>query len=64
MLRAGLRARGGFVRWLPPRRKPHFFTDDRSRTHPHGYDIGKLGPKRLIEGERRTSHPETRDAPR
>ena len=53
MLRAGLKLRGAFVRWLPPRKQPHFFTDNANRTHPHGYEIGTLGPERLIEGEKR-----------
>jgi hypothetical protein len=51
LLRASLRLRGAFVRCLPPRREPHFFTDERNRTHPHGYEISKLGPPRLVEKE-------------
>ena len=27
VLRGGLKLRGRVVRWLPPRREPHFFTD-------------------------------------
>ena len=30
MLRAALRLRGRLVRWLPPRKRPHFFTDNRA----------------------------------
>jgi hypothetical protein len=53
LLRAGLKLRGRFVRFLPPRKEPHFFTDDRNRTWSRGYRIGELGPPRLIEGARR-----------
>ena len=55
--RGGLKLRGRFVRFLPPRREPHFFTDDRNRTHPRGYEIRKLGPPRLVAGEERTKAP-------
>ena len=48
-----LRLRGAFVRWLPPRRTPSFFTDRPNRTHPDGYAVGSLGPPRLVEAERR-----------
>jgi len=54
LLRFGLRMRGHVVRWLPPRREPHFFTDDRNRTHPQGYEISKLGPPRLVAAEKRS----------
>lgn len=61
ILRAGLKMRGWFVRWLPPRRRPHFFTDNPNRTHPHGYAIEELGPPHLIAAERdhepRAPHP-------
>jgi hypothetical protein len=53
LVRGALRVRGGLVRWLPPRRRPHFFTDGHNRTHPEGYEIGSLGPPRLVEAERR-----------
>jgi hypothetical protein len=53
LLRAGLKLRGTAVRWLPPRRKPHFFTDNRNRTYPRGYRIAELGPPRLVAAERR-----------
>ncbi len=52
-LRAMLKLRGRIVRWLPPRRTPHFFTDDRNRTHPRGYAISELGPPRLVAAEKR-----------
>lgn len=52
-LRAGLKARGLAVRFFPPRRAPHFFTDDRNRTHPDGYQIPELGPPKLVASERR-----------
>ena len=53
LLRGALRLRGQAVRWFPPRREPHFFTDDRNRTHPAGYQIGALGPKKLVAAEQR-----------
>ena len=46
LLRRVLKLRGQVVRWLPPRRTAHFFTDERNRTHPEGYDISRLGPER------------------
>ena len=52
-LRGALKGRGAVVRWLPARTKPHFFTDNRNRTHPSGYAIGELGPPRLVAAERR-----------
>jgi len=55
--RTAVRLRGAVVRWLPPRSRPHFFTDDRNRSHPDGYDIGRLGPPRLVEAERRKETP-------
>jgi hypothetical protein len=58
VLRGMLRLRGHLVGWLPPRREPHFFTDDRNRTHPKGYEIRELGPERLIAGERRRARGE------
>jgi len=53
LLRAALQLRGRVVRSLPPRRQPHFFTDDRNRTYPRGYHISELGPPRLVAAERR-----------
>jgi mpaB/rubber oxygenase-like protein len=53
MAAAGLRLRGHIVRWFPPRKTPNFFTDRRNRTHPSGYEIGALGPPRLVEAEKR-----------
>ena len=53
LLRFGLKSRGRAVRWFPPRRQPHFFTDDRNRTHPGGYRIGELGPTKLVAAEHR-----------
>jgi hypothetical protein len=53
LVRGGLRARGALVRWMPPRKRPHFFTDDPNRTYPAGYEIAGLGPERLIASERR-----------
>ena len=60
-LRGALRMRGKLVRWLPPRRTPHFFTDDRNRTHPCGYEIPGLGPPRLIAAERRKAEAAARE---
>ena len=59
LLRAGLKARGALVRTMPPRRKAHFFTDDRNRTHPKGYEIGALGPAKLVDHEKRQTGHET-----
>jgi mpaB/rubber oxygenase-like protein len=53
LLRAALTLRGRAVRWLPPRRVPHFFTDSPTRTYPRGYRIAELGPPRLVAAERR-----------
>jgi len=47
LARFALRARGKFVRLLPPRRKPYFFADVPNRTYPQGYTIDELGPPRL-----------------
>ncbi len=63
LLRGALRLRGGLVRWLPPRRAPHFFTDDRNRTHPKGYEVPELGPPRLIDAERRKAEAAARETP-
>ena len=48
-----LRLRGWVVRHLPPRRKAHFFSHDRNRSHPRGYRIEALGPPDLLARERR-----------
>jgi hypothetical protein len=55
LVRAALKLRGGVVKWLPPRREPHFFTDSRNRTYPRGYRISRLGPPRLVAAERQRS---------
>jgi len=47
-VRSALKLRGRIIRLLPPRREPHFFTDDRNRTYPGGYQINKLGPPKLV----------------
>jgi hypothetical protein len=52
LLRGALRLRGHVVRWLPARTRPQFFTDNPNRTHPHGYEISKLGPPRMVARER------------
>lgn len=51
LARLALRLRGQVIRHLPPRREPHFFTDQRNRTYPGGYRIGELGPPRLATAE-------------
>lgn len=53
LLRGVLKLRGRAVRFLPPLKEPHFFTDDRNRTHPDGYRIGELGPRKLVAAEDR-----------
>ena len=53
LVRGALKLRGRVVRFLPPLKEPHFFTDDRNRTHPEGYRIGELGPAKLVAAERR-----------
>ncbi len=53
LVRGALKLRGMVVRWLPPRRIPHFFTDSPSRTHRGGYEIMELGPRRLVAAEER-----------
>ena len=47
LVRFALKMRGKIVRFFPPRKQPHFFTDIRNRTYPHGYEISKLGPPRF-----------------
>jgi hypothetical protein len=47
LARFALKLRGKFVRLLPPRKKPHFFTDIPNRTYPRGYEIPELGPPEL-----------------
>jgi len=48
LVRGGLKLRGRLVRWLPPRRQAHFFTDGPNRTYPQGYEIARLGPSSLV----------------
>src|SRR4051794_19056716 len=44
LVRAGLRARGRAVRFLPPRRTPLLPRDmPQVRSYPHGYDVAALG---------------------
>jgi mpaB/rubber oxygenase-like protein len=59
LLRAALKLRGRALRWFPARRTPHFFTDDRNRSHPDGYRISELGPPKLLAADerRRSGHP-------
>jgi mpaB/rubber oxygenase-like protein len=53
LLRGALKLRGRVLRFFPPLKEPHFFTDDRNRTHPDGYRIGELGPPKLVAAEKR-----------
>lgn len=55
LVRRLLRLRGRLVRWLPPRRSAHFFTDAPTRTYPNGYEIARLGPPKLVTAEGRRS---------
>jgi len=44
LVRAGLRARGRVLRFLPPRRRPFFFRQlPQVRSYPDGYEIERLG---------------------
>ncbi len=51
LARLALKMRGKFVRFLPPRKQPHFFTDIPNRTYPKGYEIAELGPPRMHKAE-------------
>jgi hypothetical protein len=62
VLRRVLRLRGQALRWFPPRREAHFFTDARNRTHPDGYRLAALGPPRLVAAEARRRAHGSRDA--
>jgi hypothetical protein len=53
LARGALKLRGHMIRFLPPRRKPNYFTDGRIRSHPEGYEISALGPPKLVATERR-----------
>ena len=63
LIHALLRLRGAFVRRLPPRREPCFFTDRPNRTHPRGYRIAELGPPRMITAERQAGTERAPSAP-
>ena len=44
LVRAGLRARGRVVRFLPPRTEPYFARQlPQIRSYPDGYDLATLG---------------------
>lgn len=47
-----LKLRARIVRWLSPRSEPNFFTRRPNRTHPRGYEIASLGPRRLVTAEK------------
>jgi len=63
LLVGALKVRGRAVRWLPPRRTAHFFTDDPNWTYPDGYRISELGPPHLVAGRRRPKRHEQPSAP-
>lgn len=44
MVELSLKMRGKFIRFLPPRKEPHFFTMGRIRSYPNGYKLTDLGP--------------------
>lgn len=54
----GLKLRALLIRhFFPPRKHPYHFTEDRSRSYPHGYEIERLGPvdfprDRVVRGRR------------
>ncbi|MCB1906898.1 MAG: DUF2236 domain-containing protein [Rhodocyclaceae bacterium] len=52
LVAGSLRLRGRALRLLPPRRKAHFFSHDRNRSHPQGYRIDGLGPPDFLARER------------
>lgn len=39
-----LKLRAHIIRWLPPRRQPRLYTQERSPSYPTGYEIERLGP--------------------
>jgi uncharacterized protein (DUF2236 family) len=44
LVRGGLKARGRFVRFLPPRKQPYFAREmPQIRSYPEGYDVAALG---------------------
>jgi hypothetical protein len=43
LVETSLKARGRFLRLLPPRRRPRLLTATPTRTYPHGYQIEHLG---------------------
>ena len=53
LINNALKLRGRAIRFLPPRKEAHFFTDDRNRTYPQGYNIAALGPPKLVANETR-----------
>ncbi len=43
-----LRSHGAMLRHLPPRRHPHFYSEEPQRSYPQGYQIQDLGPTQLL----------------
>lgn len=43
-----LRSRSQLLRHLPPRRHPHFYSEESQRSYPQGYQIQDLGPTKLL----------------
>src|SRR6185503_13460648 len=58
LLHGALKLRGRVIRFFPPRKKAHFFTDNPNRTHRNGYEIGNLGPPKLVAAEQKKVAPE------
>lgn len=46
LVEGGLRARAVGLRLMPPRRRPYFHSNRRSKSYPKGYRISDLGPPR------------------
>jgi ER-bound oxygenase mpaB/B'/Rubber oxygenase, catalytic domain len=65
LVRAGLVARGRFVRFLPPRKQPRYARElPNVRSYPNGYQIGLLGtfptgPDSPEQGPQRATQPTT-----
>ncbi|MGI0495013.1 oxygenase MpaB family protein [Alkalinema pantanalense CENA528] len=43
-----LRSRGQLLHYFPPRHTPHFYSDERQKSYPHGYDLTDLGPPKML----------------
>jgi hypothetical protein len=56
----GLRSRSAMAHWLPDRRTPDFFSDQRHRSYPKGYQLKDLGPPGMLEDLNRPGDNTTR----